>query len=336
MVLDHLSRALEQTADSVVITNRDGIIEYVNPAFEAMAGFSRAEAIGRTPSLVRSGAQTPHLYATLWSTILSGRPFHTVLTNRRRDGRLFDEEQTITPLRDEDGAITHFVSTGRDVTEARRCDAARLHHQLEQEASRVAALLHAETGQFLTSAHLTLSDVARTVSPDVRLRLDEVRRSLDRVEQLLRLVARGMQPRVIADLGLIDAIRFLADGCTRRTGVAVAVESTLDRRSTAAVETLIYRFVQETLAHLPRVPGPASVTVMLRREVHGRRSRDETVRCQISGDGAAVVIADALKADRDGSGLRLVRERFEAVGGSLTVVTEDGVPGLRATVPLRA
>lgn len=338
MVPDQLARALEQTADSIIITNRDGIIEYVNPAFESMAGFSRDEAIGRTPGLVRSGAQTPHFYATLWSTILSGRPFHTVLTNRRRDGRLFDQEQTITPIRDQSGEITHFVSTGRDITEVRRSEGARLHHRLEQEASRVATLLHAETGQYLTAAHLTLSDVARTAAPDVRNRLVEVRRNLDRVEQQLRLVARGVQPRVIAEVGLIDAIRFVAEGCTRRTGIAIAVESTVDRRCTAMVETVLYRFVQEALALLPRVTAPAAVTLSLWREVRGRRSRDETVCCEIAGGGTTGVIADAVKGDRDGGGgLRLVEERLRAVGGTLSVTAaDDGGPRLRATVPVRA
>jgi PAS domain S-box-containing protein len=86
VVPEQFSLALEQAADSVLITNRDGVIEYVNPAFEVMAGFARCEAIGRTPALLRSGVQTPRFYATLWNTILSGRPFQSVLTNRTRDG----------------------------------------------------------------------------------------------------------------------------------------------------------------------------------------------------------------------------------------------------------
>jgi len=75
-----LARALEQTADSVMIVNRDGIIEYVNPAFETMTGFPHEEAVGRTPALLRSGVQMPRFYATLWTTILAGRTFHAVLT----------------------------------------------------------------------------------------------------------------------------------------------------------------------------------------------------------------------------------------------------------------
>src|SRR5262245_51535841 len=140
-----LARALDQTADSVMIVNRDGVIEYVNPAFEAMTGFSREEAVGRTPALLRSGVQMPRFYATLWTTILAGRTFNAVLTNRTRDGRMFDEQLTITPMRDPDGTVTHFIATARDVTLSRREEAVRLHALVEEEVSRVATFLHAET-----------------------------------------------------------------------------------------------------------------------------------------------------------------------------------------------
>src|SRR3954468_24627280 len=225
-----LARALDQTADSVMIVNRDGIIEYVNPAFEAMTGFPREEAVGRTPALLRSGVQMPRFYATLWTTILAGRTFHAILTNRSREGRMFDEQLTITPLRDEDGMITHFIATGRDVTHTRREEAVRLHELIEEETSRVATFLHAETGQFLASAHLQLAEITRIGPSALRAQLDEVRHSLDRIEEQLRRVARGAQPRPIADLGLVDAIRFLGEACTARTGIQLRVESTLDRR----------------------------------------------------------------------------------------------------------
>jgi len=112
-----LSGAVEQTADSVLITDRDGVIEYVNPAFERITGHTRAEAVGRTPRLLRSGKQGAAFYQKLWQTILAGETFSEVLINRRKDGSLYYEEKTITPLKDASGRITHFVATGKDVTE---------------------------------------------------------------------------------------------------------------------------------------------------------------------------------------------------------------------------
>ena len=112
-----LASAIEQTADSVVITDVNGVIEYVNPTFEQVSGYERDEAVGKTPRLVKSGRHDGHFYRHLWKVIRSGRVYRNTIINRRKDGTLYYEEKTITPLKDARGEITHFVSTGRDVTE---------------------------------------------------------------------------------------------------------------------------------------------------------------------------------------------------------------------------
>jgi len=112
-----LSSAVEQTADAIIITNPDGVIQYVNPAFESTTGYSRAEAVGNKPSIIKSDRQKPEVFKNLWETILAGNVYNEVFINRRKDGSLYYEEKTITPLKDNEGKITHFVSTGKDVTE---------------------------------------------------------------------------------------------------------------------------------------------------------------------------------------------------------------------------
>jgi two-component system, cell cycle sensor histidine kinase and response regulator CckA len=119
--------AVEQSADLVIITDRGGIIEYINPAFEDLTGYSREDAVGRTPRILKSGQQPPKLYQELWETILAGNVFRGVLANRKKNGQIFYAEKTITPLRDADGGITHFISNDRDITERRR-----LESQLQQ------------------------------------------------------------------------------------------------------------------------------------------------------------------------------------------------------------
>jgi diguanylate cyclase (GGDEF)-like protein/PAS domain S-box-containing protein len=128
-----LSSALEQTADTVMITNRAGVIEYVNPGFENTTGYSRAEAVGQTPSLVKSGKQGAGFYKKLWETILAGEVFSEVFVNRRKDGSLYYEEKTITPLKDAAGEIASFVATGKDVTERMQTQE-RLQHMAQHDA----------------------------------------------------------------------------------------------------------------------------------------------------------------------------------------------------------
>ncbi len=134
--LQRLSSAVEQTADSVLITDRRGIIEYVNPAFEATTGFSSAEAVGRNPNMLKSGAQGPEYYRNLWATILRGEPFRGTTVNRRKNGELYHAEQTITAMRDRDGSITHFVSVLKDMTERRRIQEQAIELQLASQVQR--------------------------------------------------------------------------------------------------------------------------------------------------------------------------------------------------------
>ena len=115
--MQKLSSAMEQTADSVMITNREGIIEYVNAAFERTTGYTRVEAVGRKPSLLKSGEHNDAFYHKLWRTVLAGEIFMDVFSNRQKNGALYHEEKTISPLRDERGNITHFIATGKDITE---------------------------------------------------------------------------------------------------------------------------------------------------------------------------------------------------------------------------
>ncbi len=115
--MQKLSHALEQSADVVMITDRRGVIEYVNPTFEQVTGYAYAEVVGQQPSLLKSGRQGTGFYDNLWKTILAGEVFNDVFINRRKDGSLYYEEKTITPLTDAEGGVTHFIATGKDITE---------------------------------------------------------------------------------------------------------------------------------------------------------------------------------------------------------------------------
>jgi PAS domain S-box-containing protein len=115
-----LTEAIDRTTDCVFMTDADAVIEYVNPAFEATTGYARTQAIGRTPSLLKSGWHEPAFYQGMWRTLLSGKVFRGTLVNRRRDGSVFHSEQTITPVRGEGGRLRGFVSVMRDVTALKR------------------------------------------------------------------------------------------------------------------------------------------------------------------------------------------------------------------------
>jgi PAS domain S-box-containing protein len=118
------SIALETAANSVVITDIKGNILWVNPAFTTLTGYSSEEVIGKNPRLLKSGKHGREYYKKLWETILAGKTWRGAFTDRRKDGTLYYDEHTITPVRSKEGIITHFVAIMNDMTERRQAEEA--------------------------------------------------------------------------------------------------------------------------------------------------------------------------------------------------------------------
>lgn len=118
------SRAIENSANLVIITDPAGTIEYVNPQFIQVTGYTTAEVIGANPRLLKSGKTPPEHYQRLWRTLISGQEWHGEFRNRRKDGTLYWESASIAPIRDEEGVITHFVAIKEDITRRKKVEAA--------------------------------------------------------------------------------------------------------------------------------------------------------------------------------------------------------------------
>ena len=207
--LRKLWRAVEQSADMVMITDRTGVIEYVNPAFEVLTGYARAEMIGQNPRILKSNQQPLEVYKELWQTILSGRVFHCAMANRKKNGDVFIAEKTITPLRDGEGRITNFISNDRDITDRRR-----LENQLQQAQKMDAiGLLAGGVAHDFNNLLMVISSYAElmldSLAPQHPLRrnVDEIqkaaRRAADLTRQLLAFGRKQMQSLQLLDLNSI-------------------------------------------------------------------------------------------------------------------------------------
>jgi len=119
-----LSRALEATHDGVVITDTDGCIRFVNRAFENMTGYRQAEALGQNPRILKSGLHSDEMYAEMWQAITSGQVWRGEMTNRRKDGTLYEAQLTISPVRDTAGEVESFVAIQRDITARKQVEQA--------------------------------------------------------------------------------------------------------------------------------------------------------------------------------------------------------------------
>jgi len=129
--LRKLWRTVEQSPASIVITDTAGRIEYVNPKFTQITGYSLDEAVGKNPRILKAGLTPPEEYARLWKTITSGDEWHGEFCNRKKNGELFWEAASISPVVDEAGTITHFVAVKEDITQRKRVEA-----DLDRERNR--------------------------------------------------------------------------------------------------------------------------------------------------------------------------------------------------------
>jgi two-component system, cell cycle sensor histidine kinase and response regulator CckA len=192
--LRKLSRAVEQSADVVMITDRNGIIEYVNPAFEGLTGYSRQEVVGNTPRLLKSSEQSPEVYQGLWNTILAGNVYRSILVNRKKTGEPYYLEQSITPVRDSTGAITHFISNGRDLTEQLHLKAELLQSQKMDAIGRLAGGVAHDFNNLLTiiTSYSELALDAVIPGGELECKLQEILSAARRAAQLTRqLLAFG-------------------------------------------------------------------------------------------------------------------------------------------------
>jgi nitrogen fixation negative regulator NifL len=133
-----LTTALEAAANGIILVDKDGTIMWSNPAFSRMTGYSKREIVGKNPRILNSGKQDKEFFRNLWETILAGKVWRGELINRRKNGSLYYEEQIITPVIDQNGKITNFISIRQDITEHKKAEDA-LRKSEEQYRSLVIA-----------------------------------------------------------------------------------------------------------------------------------------------------------------------------------------------------
>jgi PAS domain S-box-containing protein len=208
-VVRKLSRAVEQSADMVLITDRGGTIEYVNPSFETLTGYSRKELLGKNPRIFKSGKQPVEFYQKMWDTILSGQVFRGVMINKKKSGELYFAEKTITPLRDADGSVTHFISNDRDITETRNLESQLQQAQKMDAIGRLAGGVAHDFNNLLMviSAYSELTIEALPENDPSRRRVQEVlsasRRAADLTRQLLAFGRKQMQSLQVVNLNRV-------------------------------------------------------------------------------------------------------------------------------------
>ena len=220
--LRKLSRAVEQSADTVVITDFHGVIEYVNPAFETLTGYTHAEVCGKTPRILKSGEQSADTYKEMWRTILAGNIYRGILVNRKKNGELYYIEESISPVRDGDGTITHFIANGRDLTERLRLEGQLMQAQKMDAIGRLAGGVAHDFNNLLTII-TSYSELALDAVPQhspLECKLQEILAAARRAAELTRqlLAFSRKQPQALRVVELNDVVAGIAKTLPRLIG----------------------------------------------------------------------------------------------------------------------
>ena len=228
--LSKLFQAIQQSPMSVVITDRDGNIEYVNPEFTKVTGYTLAEAIGQNPRILKSGHTPPEQYADLWNTISAGGVWRGEFRNKKKNGELFWELASIAPVKDGE-KITNFVAVKEDITERQEMEEQLRQSQKMQAVGQLTGGIAHDFNNLLAIVMGNLQLLQERVSGDAKAReyLDDALWSAKRGGELThRLLAFARkQPLKPAVIDLNDVVRGMTDLLRRTLGASIRIEESL-------------------------------------------------------------------------------------------------------------
>jgi PAS domain S-box-containing protein len=347
--LARLSTAIRQASEAVVITDAKGVIEYVNPAFEAMTGYPPGEALGNTMRLLKSGMHDDGFYAEMWERISAGDPWHGHVINRRRDGSLYEEETSIAPVRDSSGRIVNYVALKRDVT---REVAMQAHLRQQQKletlgliASSVAHEINNPLTGVLNYAQLIVDGApqASEAGEFGREIVREADRMADMVRGMLSFAKRSsgeLAPGRITDI--VRATRMLVRAILRNDQITLATDIPDDLPQ---VMCRVQEIEQVVLNLLTNARDALNAKYPARHEDKVIRVTASTigdgdslrVRTTVEDHGAGIAAGDQQRifepffttkghALGTGLGLAICADIVRDHGGALTVESQPGGP----------
>ncbi len=356
-----LSSALEQTADTVMITDKFGVIEYVNPAFERVTGFSVEEAVGKQSSLIKSGEHDSAFYLKMWETIARGEVYRDLFVNKRKDGTLVYEEKTITPLKNHQDEIEHYISTGKDVTEKRTAEqSSRQHQENLAHVSRVSmmgemasSIAHELNQPLAAIANYAQGCVRRLSGDDYKVgqiiaALENISQQSTRSGEIIRrlrsFVSKGEPKRSRADINqIVQNAASLAYFEARKKGVILRLNLGNDLPPVNAdviqIEQVVLNLIRNAIEAMAK-------NLWNKRElrIHTWCREDKEIEVAVWDTGHGLLPEDhkrlfdaffTTKREGMGMGLSISRSIVEVHGGSLTANNNQGQGAtFRFTLPI--
>ncbi|MGZ3862938.1 MAG: PAS domain S-box protein [Bacteroidia bacterium] len=321
----------EQTRELILITDKEGNIEYVNPMFTEVTGYELSDIAGKKPSLFKTKKHPRSFYDELWSTILGGQSFSSEFINFKKNGEEYIEQKIITPIKNEKGEIVNFISTGRDITEERRRERKIRAYQKfekilekkeqkyrtlsiiqgeENERKRVAREIHDGLGQMLTVAKANLNAVNsdKIRSNEEKEKITLAKGVMTEIIQELRRISQNLSPGGLYEFGLHAILSQLITKINKNYGgVRIKFESNTEgMRFKNEVEINLYRIVQEGIQNALKHSMAKRINLKINYD-------QKTLSLVLKDNGIGMNLKKMEDSTKHFNGLRNIQERAKVI-----------------------
>ena len=332
-----LTMAVEQSPASIVVTNLDGEIEYVNPKFTRVTGYTKEEVIGKNPRFLKSEDAPSERYQHLWETISAGKTWRGEFHNKKKNSELYWELASISPIKDKNGIVSHYLAVKEDITRRKAAETQlitseqelrdlynRLQDVREEERTSISREIHDELGQMLTALKIDVSWLIKKISKKektVQDRAHSMSSLLDTTIKSVQSISTHLRPEVLDMLGLSEAIEWQVQEFQKRTGTKCNVTSSLpDLNLDPELSTTVFRILQEALTNVARHAEASILDIGLYK-----KQNELVLKVQDNGKG----ISDDKNSARKSLGLLGIRERVLLWNGRVKI---NGAKGHGTTI----
>ena len=329
--LRKLSRAVEQSPTSVVITDSEALIEYVNPRFSVLTGYSLQESIGKNPSILKSELTPKKTHDDLWKTLKEGRAWRGLFVNKKKNGDLYWEDAWISPIFSPEGNVTHYVAVKEDITQRITADrnAAQSHRDLELYASFLQhdirndlqiIMNHAEAALMLIEEKSVIRDYIQTVEA-----------ASERMVHLLDIFGR---PGAADDrdlIGIVERVKTRAEKAHSNLRVEIQSSAQITELQSARLIPIVFdNLLRNSAEH-----SESKVTVIIEVSQHEGNLQ---IIARDDGPGISEEIRPRLfekgvSTTGGGYGLYLSKRVVEGYGGSIELIQQDQGTAYRILLP---
>lgn len=335
--LRKLSIAIEQSPNASCITDPNGIIEYVNPVSIELTGYTQEEMLGQKTSIFSSGEKPKEEYAELWKTIKSGNIWKGELHNKTKNGELYWQSTTISPIFDNQGRITNFLAIEVDISEQKRVEkalldskeqlrkfASHLQHIREEEKIALAREIHDDLGQLLVALKIDISMlknkvikiIPSSVASEIQLGFDNLVDLTSNTIKTARGIMNGLRPELLEQQGLVGAAKEYLREFEERHRISCEFVDDISNMVMSPQQSLsLFRILQEATNNIVKHAQASLVKIKLQHS-------DNKVIMKITDNGVGFDINNSGR--NDSYGMIGMKERVIMLEGKLDITSEVG------------